>query len=517
MTGNGGHGRSDLLDRLERDTFDMVVVGGGITGAAIARRAAREGYSVALLERNDFGSGTTSASSKMLHGGLRYLEHGHLRLVREALHERGELVRSLGKTRVAVVPFLLPVYGGRWPEWRLRFGTWLYQHLSGELALGPRSVLSPAETLKVVPPLNPQGLSRGILYYEGVVDDALLTVHVVEEAVLAGAVAVNHVEVMRPTLTAGRITGLAYRDFLGGRTGEVKARGVVNAAGVWSRGWAGDWRTPELRPSKGVHLVFYRKRLPLDAAVVMDAGDGRWVFALPYGRLVVVGTTDTDFNGDPDTVRPEVEDVRYLLQVVNSTFPQARVRAHDIVDVFAGLRPLLRGSGNSTSDLSREYAIHRDPSGLFTVVGGKLTTHGAMAEKALEAWQHDHPLPPTARSLARGKEPPDEIPWPGSEIILSIWPPGSDGWRSDVEQIARRALARLNPATLGDVIDRRLHLLNKLDPDFEQALDELAVITGKALGWSAEREATEKRQYRERASWLTESVRLCREQEARAA
>lgn len=508
--------RNQLLDRLEREHFDMVVVGGGITGAAVARLAARNGYRVALLERNDFGSGTTSASSKMLHGGLRYLEKWRLGLVREALRERGELVQSLGKAKVHILPFILPFYGGSGKAWKLRFGTFLYQRLSGKLALGPRKVLSRTEVLEHLPQLNEEGLRGGVLYYEGVVDDSLLTVQVVEEAVAAGALVLNHVEVTRPTMKDGLVVGLSFRDFLGGRTGEVKTTGAVNAAGVWSRRWAGDWRTPELRPSRGSHIVLYRKRLPLNAAVVMEAKDGRWVFALPYGRLLVVGTTEMEHPGDPDSVRPSTEEIRYLLGVVNSVFPSSQVTASDIVDVFSGLRPLLKGKGRRTSDLSREYTVHRDPSGLMTVVGGKLTTHSAMAKRALAVWARYHPAPSPSASAVTNLPVKDEFPWPGSEVVLSIWPPGSDGWKLDVERIVSRALSRLAPCTLEDLIDRRLHILNRLDPGFDQALAEFAAITARSLHWDPAHLEAQKQEYLRHLGWLSEAVTQCREEERRA-
>ncbi len=488
--------RAGRLQRLGSETFDLIVVGGGITGAAIAAQAAQSGLATALLEEQDFGSGTSSASSKMLHGGLRYLEHGKIKLVKEALHERGRLVRRLGTARAKTIPFLLPLRGSSSRRLQLRFGTWLYQRLSGSLALGPRSVLSPEQVLQKVPQLRSEGLRGGIEYYEGVVDDTFLVLELVHEAADAGAVVLNHANVTGPLLTGGRIEGVAFRDLLSGTESTVRAKSVVNAAGVWSRSWAGESRSPPMRPSKGVHLVFRKSSFPLSEAVVMEAEDRRWVFALPYGSLVVVGTTDTDYDGDYRRVRPQRADLEYLMSTVEREFPGAKVRPQDIVDAYAGLRPLLAGQGDTTSELSREDLVYVDPSGLVTTVGGKLTTHAAMARRTLDR------LGPSSRSRPLVLAGPKETtysgrPWPGSDWLLGTFALEPPARQALVRSVVQEAVQYLGPCTLEDIIDRRLHALNRLEESFDGLIEEISRTAAGLLEWPEEERLHQCQNYRE--------------------
>lgn len=495
--------RSQLVGRLSSGPFDLVVIGGGITGAAIAHRGALEGLSVALLEKKDFGAGTTSASSKMLHGGLRYLQHGQVRLVKEALRERGRLVRSLGPSRARTIPFILPLRGGTGRRIKLRFGTWLYEMMAGSLSLGKRVVLSGSRVTELVPSLSTPDLHGGILYHEGIVDDSFLVSELLTRAVGLGAIAVNHIEATGLMIDNGMASGVRFRDSLGGVEGRVRAKCVVNACGVWSGGWTGPGRTPDLRPSKGIHIVFHGERFPLSAAVVIEMPEGRWVFALPYGKVTIVGTTDTEFDGDPDKVRPEPEDIEYLLAAVRREFPGIKVGAEDIIDSYAGLRPLLAGGAERTGDLSREDAVHVDGSGLITSVGGKLTTHDAMAVRTLAQCRKVSGLPPVR---TKGEKRVEYVgkPWPGGDWLIAL-PSGSDR-QAKVGEIVRTAIATMCPANLEDVIERRIHPLNRLSPDFPDALgsivDELV-----SSGWmSREAGDRERIEYLSRLQWSQEAV-----------
>jgi glycerol-3-phosphate dehydrogenase len=474
--------RREVLQRLSSEAFDIVIVGAGITGAAIASRAARSGLTTLLIEKNDFGSGTSSASSKMLHGGLRYLEQGHISLVKEALRERGRLVRRLGTRRARVVPFLLPIRGSAMDGFKLRFGTWMYQRLSGKLALGPRRVLSADEVRKRVPSLRTDRLRGGVLYYEGVVDDVLLVLDLVRTTIRHGGVALNHARVTRLIQEEGKVIGVEFRDAIGGTVGRVRARGVVNAAGVWSGQWAGASKTPALRPSKGVHLVFPHDRFPVNDAVVLEAPDHRWVFALPYGRLTIVGTTDTDYSGDLDAVVPEKKDVSYLLDTIHREFPNLKVGVMDIVDAYAGLRPLLAGVGQTPGELSREDVVQSDPSGLVTTVGGKLTTHAAMAERTLKLFSEVTGIRAPRIPVENDHPDQEDRPWPGTDWVHPPLTPSSGlaSWDHIVESEAGDLLA----ATLEDVVDRRLHYLERLDPHFVSMLTELSKVVGRTLSWS---------------------------------
>lgn len=504
--------RRSALTRLGTETFDLLVVGGGITGAAVAEAAASKGYHVALVEREDFGSGTSGASSKMLHGGLRYLQHGQVSLVKEALYERGSVVRELGPDRAIITPFLLPLRGSWSRRTSLRFGTWLYQRLSGGLSLGPRVVLGSRQVLAKVPSLSQEGLRGGILYDEGVVDDVLLTLDRVLRAREAGATVLNHVEAHALKVNQGRACGVDARDRLTGATFEIRARQVVNAAGVWGPGWAGAGRTATLRPTKGVHIVVRRERAPLACAVVLPTADGRWVFALPYGSLTILGTTDTDYPGPPDGVRPEAADVRYLLDVARKELPGLALGPGDVVDVYAGLRPLLGGGALRPGDLSREDVVHRDASGLLTVAGGKLTTHGAMARRALDQIASDLGPPPGPRSV-----PSTHVAFPtavshgkpsaGAEAILSLEKTPVSGWEAILAPLISEAIDRTGAATLPDLLDRRFHALSKADPTYPAVVRAVTTLAAGTMGWGPDQAARQRSDYLERLAWVQEGLR----------
>lgn len=374
--------RAQLLERLERETFDIAIVGGGITGAGIARDAAMRGLSVALLEKGDFGSGTSSRSSRLIHGGLRYLRHRQIGLVREALRERGMLLR-LAPHLVRPIAFVLPVYrDSRDAPLLLRLGLAGYDALAGTLGLGWHRAYSPEQTLRAEPSLRADGLRAGFRYFDAVTNDARLTITVVVSALRLGAVAVNYVEAVGFEKLGGRIAGVHYRDLLGGKEGIVRAKVVVSAAGPWTdqvRALAG--RPPLLRPTKGIHIVLPRARLPVNSAVAFGEGE-RIIFAVPHGGHTYVGTTDTDFQGDAGAAWADADDVRYLIDAANATFTTG-LNQDDVVATWAGVRPLLKGEG-SPSDVSRDYEILDGPPGLYTICGGKLTTFRSMAEHLLD-------------------------------------------------------------------------------------------------------------------------------------
>ncbi|HEY5606089.1 MAG TPA: glycerol-3-phosphate dehydrogenase/oxidase [Thermoplasmata archaeon] len=379
--------RAENLDRIAREALDVLVVGGGIVGAGVARDAASRGLRTALVERADFGSGTSGKTSRLIHGGLRYLRKFKVGLVRQAVRERDLLVaRAPGL--VHPLPFVLPAYRDRGPSQRvMRFGLFLYDFLSKDKKLPRRVWLSSAETRAREPRLNPGGLEGAAIYYDAWADDARLVLAVVRDAARAGAVVANHTEVVGVRREGGRVSGAEIRDRLGDWSMEVRASVVVNATGVWldRLRWLRD--VPTLRPTKGIHIFLPRKKIGNRHALALTARrDGRVVFVLPWGNLTLVGTTDTDFHGDPDRVLPDRDDVAYLLDAVNDAFPESHAGPEDVVSAYAGLRPLLRrGTADaSESDISREHSIFEDTDGLISVAGGKLTTHRAMAEQVVD-------------------------------------------------------------------------------------------------------------------------------------
>ncbi|HEX2578267.1 MAG TPA: glycerol-3-phosphate dehydrogenase/oxidase, partial [Aquihabitans sp.] len=385
MIGPGWFDRDDGLRRLADDPFDVLVVGGGITGVGVALDAASRGLRTALVERDDFASGTSSKSSKLAHGGLRYLQQREIRLVYQALHERQRL-RHNAPHLVKLLPFLLPVLTGRGsviPKKLARtlgLSMWMYD-LTGGARIGKfHERISADETLAHMPTLPADKLAASYLYYDATVDDARLTLTVARTAAIEfGAVAVNGVSLVGIDKDAdGRVQ--AARVEADGREITVRCRAVVNAAGVWSD----DVRTIDegvevdsIRPAKGVHITVPWDKVRNDVAVVVPVPrDKRSVFVVPWGDLTYIGTTDTDYDGPLDDPPVTEEDIDYLLGAMRFT----GITRDDIVGTWAGLRPLVKsGATGKTADLSRRHKVNPSPSGVVTITGGKLTTYREMA------------------------------------------------------------------------------------------------------------------------------------------
>jgi glycerol-3-phosphate dehydrogenase len=378
--------RTANLARMAEDQFDVLVIGGGITGAGIALDAAARGFSVALAEKDDFAAGTSGRSSRLIHGGLRYLEHREFGLVRESLRERGILFR-LAPHLVRPVPMYMLADDLR-SRATYRIGLTGYELLAAGRNIGYHRSVSAELLREAIEGYG--GWSRGFRYFECQVDDARLTIEVARAAHGFGAVLANHARVT-DLRGDGRVTGAVVADEMTGQKFEVRARVVVNAAGVWAEqvtrlarsGLAGPGGA-RLLPSKGVHLVFAPGAVRTKAALVAPsgAGDGRFIFIVPWEDRVYAGTTDTPYTGDLDHPAVDAADRDYLLSAVARNFPG--VTEHDVVASWAGLRPLLSQDEElgdaQTSDLSRNHAIFAGPPGLYTITGGKLTTYRAMAE-----------------------------------------------------------------------------------------------------------------------------------------
>jgi len=379
--------RRENLALLQEGVFDLLVVGGGITGVWVARDAAARGFRTALVEKGDFGSGTSSRSSRMIHGGLRYLENYQFRLVFQCCNER-RVMRRVAPRLVRPLPFLYPLYRGQKPApWKLRAGLTLYDALSLFRNVQRHRWLAPGEVARREPLLGGRGLLGAARFYDAQVDDARLTMLIARAAHTGGAIVANYAEVVGLLKTQGRVQGAVVRDRIGGDEFEVRARVVVNATGVWVdtiRQQDLHYRGRTVRPTKGVHLLIPHHRLPTQHAIAFDSPrDGRHVFLFPWGRYAIVGTTDTDYEGDLERPAAERDDVEYLLEALAYVFPGAQVGPQDVISTFAGLRPLLYAEGG-TYALSREHQVLESPSGLVTVAGGKLTTARLMAEQIVD-------------------------------------------------------------------------------------------------------------------------------------
>lgn len=390
MSDIGPDTRAENLDRLSRQTFDVCVIGGGITGAGIALDAATRGLTVALVEREDFAAGTSSKSSKLVHGGLRYLANYEFGLTWESVRER-DLLRRLAPHLVRPVQFLYPIFRKGREATFASLGLAVYD--AYDLAAGnlfPGHRRAHAGSVRALAPLvDPARLASAYTYWDARTDDARLVFEILRTAARHGAVIANHAEVAGFDRTGGRLGAARTRDRVSNREIEVRARVFVNAAGVWADRVAGldePEAAPRLRPAKGVHLIVPAERLPLGCAVVFPsvARDGRSMFAIPWGPSVLMGTTDTDYRGSVDHPSVGHDDVTYLLSAANRAFG-LDLSPVDVSGAYAGFRPLLdRGAGAKTADLSRKHAIARSPGGLITITGGKLTTYRRMAADAID-------------------------------------------------------------------------------------------------------------------------------------
>lgn len=405
--------RRVALDRFARETFDLLIIGGGITGAAVARDATLRGLKVALVEQSDFAQGTSSRSSKLIHGGLRYLENLEFALVFEALAERAHLLKT-APHMVRPLPFFFPVYrGDPKPRLILSLGLWLYDILALFRAPGAHRGLSKRKMLQQIPFLREEGLKGGFRYFDASMWDDALVIETLRSASAQGAAIANYVEAIEPIWDGDLIQGFKVRKLELNSKGEaiqeidLRARRVVVCVGPWtdelgprvSDGWK-NW----LNPSKGVHLVFDLKRIPIPGAMVMShPEDGRISFVIPrpdFGSgVVIVGTTDSPSPQDPGKSSIDPQDVNYLLDLLNRYFPKLNLKASDILSAYVGVRPLMgarAGEGEGSESLqkvSREHHIGRGPGGSVWVAGGKYTTHRQMAEEivdfTLKNWQKD--------------------------------------------------------------------------------------------------------------------------------
>ncbi|HEY7349101.1 MAG TPA: glycerol-3-phosphate dehydrogenase/oxidase [Ktedonobacterales bacterium] len=431
--------RGEYLERMAREPFDVLVIGGGITGAGVALDAATRGYSVALVERSDFASGTSSKSTKLAHGGIRYLPQFDFGLIHEALVERGLMLENV-PFLVRPMGFVLPMYqgdrhpvglpvtlpGGIGNSWVLDIGLHLYDALAGRRNIQRHRRISQAEALRLAPALKPEKLRNAFTYYDAQLDDARLTLVGLRTAARWNAAIANHAEVIGFQQRDGKLSAAQVRDKLTGRELTIQARHFVNAGGVWAErieALTGGAAQIEVQPSKGVHLVVSRERLRLEemAIVLPQTEDNRILFVIPWEGRAIIGTTDTGA-GDLDHPTTSQEDIEYLIRHVNR-YLDVHLTQDDVVSTFAGYRPLVRSRDKTQGkNLSRTHAILEHPNGLISIVGGKLTTWRRMGQDTV-----DH--------LARRDHLPIRHP---TEHLLLL---GAERWSEAAEELSRRARA----------------------------------------------------------------------------
>ncbi|PLR96769.1 glycerol-3-phosphate dehydrogenase/oxidase [Bacillus sp. T33-2] len=379
--------RNEIIGKMTAETFDILVIGGGITGAGIALDAAARGIKIALLDMQDFSAGTSSRSTKLVHGGLRYLKQLDVKVVAEVGKERA-IVYENGPHVTTPEWMLLPFHqGGTFGSFTTSIGLRAYDFLAGVKKSERRTMLTKEETLRKEPLIKKTGLKGGGYYVEYRTDDARLTIEVLKAAVDKGATALNYAKVEELVYENGRVTGVMAVDQLTGAQFAVKAGKVINAAGPWVdsiREKDGSKKGKTLILSKGVHIVIDQSRFPLKQAVYFDTEDGRMVFAIPRNGKTYVGTTDTFYNDDIAHPRMTTTDRDYLLNAINYMFPDVKAKAEDVESSWAGIRPLIHEEGKGPSEISRKDEIWESESGLITIAGGKLTGYRKMAETIVD-------------------------------------------------------------------------------------------------------------------------------------
>jgi glycerol-3-phosphate dehydrogenase len=539
--------RSQALAALAQDEFDVVVVGGGITGAGVALDAATRGYSVALLERADYASGTSSRSSKLVHGGLRYLQNFDLGLVREALLER-QLMVALAPHLVKPLPLVVPAFDGAHPDRLVGVGLNLYDVMSRDRDRKRRSeswsperhrMISGEEVVELLPALAAREPTSGYLFYDCQTDDVRLVLTVLGEAERFGAVCANRLDVTGLLERHGRAQGVQVLDTESGERFEVRGANVVNATGVWADALSPqelheEAELPRIRPSRGTHITIKHEDLPLVGGAIVPAGAGRSIFALPWLGHTLVGTTDNDYEGPLEHIKPSPDDIDYLLEAVNEFFGTA-LEPSELTGAFAGVRPLIStGDPKKSVDISRKAELYETSSGMLTITGGKLTTWRRMAkmtvDRLVERDARDAPCRtqeiPLGQAIAVEELPHVEgVPSASYDALAARYGHAARdvlaiaGERGELAQpivaglpdlLAEVALAarREQARSLGDVLLRRTRLgllaarqlaggeasaaeLSPGQPESTAPVRRVAEVMARELSWSAERLALE--------------------------
>ena len=395
--------RTENLNKLKSEDFDLLIIGGGITGAGVARDASARGLKVALIEANDFAFGTSSRSSKLVHGGIRYLENNEFHLVFEALNERTKLF-EIAPHLVHPLRFMIPLYkSSRVGMFKMGLGMILYDALALFQSPELHEKLNSTETSERMPILNPNELVGSFVYSDGYMDDDRLVHETLRAANETSAVCVNYMKATKSNINSNtnKVESIDVTDQISNEKFTIKAKHIISTVGPWTdlvgASFVNDWKKL-LRPTKGIHLTFSKERIPLTSAVVMAAEkSSRIVFAIPRHEMVIVGTTDTDFTGDPTDAKVTAEDVRYLLDISNQYFPGADLKVGDIISSYVGVRPLVKDESDNEGKTSREHTIKHDDRGFTFVAGGKYTTYRLMSEQIVDQCLKFFPFEKTAQ------------------------------------------------------------------------------------------------------------------------
>ena len=494
---NPAEQRRAALRCIKDGPLDVLVIGGGIVGAGIARDAAMRGLRVGLVEQHDVAFGTSSRSSRLLHGGLRYLAQGHIGLVREASIEK-KVIHHIAPHLADPLPFIFPTYRGNrnWVLWQLKIGVKIYDLLCSGRNLGKSTWLSQTQVLQRVPDLAARGLKGAVRYYDGFTNDARLTIDTLRSAAKSGASVLNYCRFKGASRSG--VWECDLEDRLTQSSFQARARAVVNATGPWADGLPHS--RVKLRVTKGIHLVVERVRVPVPETVVMTEGK-RILFAIPWGERTILGTTDTDYDGPLDDVRADATDIGYVLRITNQFFPAAKLVAEDVISTWAGLRPLVADPSGKPSDISRAHDIHSPEPGWWDVAGGKLTTYRLMGEQTVD--QIVKKLNGAVQRCRTAQEP--LLATAETDGVSGILPPELSG--RTVEHYVGREWA----VHLDDVMVRRTswHYYFR---DAAAKAQQVAGWMAELLDWTEVQRAAEIARYGQIGSCLTSPKPQCSDQ-----
>ena len=471
--------RTATLKSLGGEPLDVLVIGGGIVGAGVARDAAMRGLRTGLVEQHDFAFGTSGRSSRLLHGGMRYLAQGRLGLVREASVEK-TILHRIAPHLAEPLAFIFPTYPGTdWPLWQMRLGVKIYDLLCSGRNFGKSRGLSSEETLRAVPRLNPNGLTGAVRYFDGFTNDARLVLDTLRSAAAHGAELLNYCQ-FQDAAREDNGWRCTVADKKTACFHDLRAKTVVNATGPWAASLPHSH--VKLRLTKGIHLVLNRDRIPSSDAVVLTQSK-RILFVIPWGERLILGTTDTDYSGTLDDVQRDAADTDYLLGIANEFFPKAALTAEDIISAWAGLRPLLADAHGAASDISRAHEIRNPEPRWWDVAGGKLTTYRLMAEQTVDRLAREACLPVTKCRTAI--EPLLDKP----DAFSGILPPNFE------REVVAHYCADEWALHLDDVMIRRTKW-HYYHADAMDKAGQVAEWMAELLGWSAPEKETELEQYR---------------------
>lgn len=471
------------IARLRSELFDILVIGGGINGCAIARDASLRGLKAALIEKDDFASGASGKTTKLIHGGIRYLEQFNFKLVYEALRERAILLKTAPHL-VHPIEFIIPVYkGDPRPLWKMRTGAFIYDQLAGRDNIRCHRPLKRDEVIRLEQSIASRNLKGGVLYCDGQMDDIRLCLDNAISAYKAGSAVVNKVEATAFIKEKGRIRGIEAKDRLTGEPLTIRAKVVVNATGAWSNRIVKmdePDTLPITRPTKGIHIVY--RKLPHTHAILLSAHkDKRFFFVIPWRGLTLIGTTDTDHPGSADEVYASRDDVGYLLDETRRVFPHEHIDRGGIITTYAGLRPLVNTQGVPPWYVSREHMIRKSNSGLISVVGGKYTTYRHLAEQVVDKALSKFPDKEFKKCSTRETGPSSH---PIGEEDLAL--------HERIERAVKYEMAN----SLTDLLVRRLQFATSPSLGLAQ-LEECGRIMAGLLNWSSAQTEREIQSYKE--------------------